>query len=106
MAKKNGGEKKLTKAEKLLVFPTKEAMSAFKPWTETKGGNPIQWRYWYVAGHYVIATSKADAVKKAFLAGVLGAEVVEVVKSTPEAAKAALESLTQEERAAVLKQYK
>jgi hypothetical protein len=99
-------ERKAKKAEKLLVFPTKEAMSAFKPWTETKGGNPIAWRYWYVAGHYVIAVNRTQAVRRAFLAGVLGVEVVEVVKSTPEAAKAALESLTPEERAKLLKSYK
>jgi hypothetical protein len=107
MATKKSDEQKAKKMAKLLVFATKEAMSAAEPPTETKGGNPITYRYWCVADRWwVVAVNKTDAAKRAFLAGVLDLSVVEVVKSTPAAAKAALDSLTPEQRKELLKGYK
>jgi hypothetical protein len=106
MAKNGSDERMAKRMKKHMVYATKEEMSAFEPPAETKGGNLISWRYWSVANHWVVAVNRTDAVKKAFLAGVLPVEVVEVVKATPASAKAALDALSPEERAKLLKSYK
>jgi hypothetical protein len=104
MATKN--ERAAKRMAKLMVYATKEEMSAATPPETTKGGNELQWRYWSVADHWIIALNRTQAVTKAYLAGVLGVEVVEVVKATPGAAKAMLDGLSPEERAKLLKSYK
>ncbi len=106
MAKKSSDERKAERMAKHMVYTTKEVMSAAEPPAETKGGNPINWRYWSVGSHYVIAVNRTQAVVRAYLAGVLPVEVVEVVKATPAAAKAVLDGLTPEQRKELLKSYK